>query len=139
MRQEGREEGNGLRVGQRDHKAAPEMHVPARSGRGAVGAGVTPRLDAEPDQIGSADPAQDVEQDGCVLEHPAQAEGDGGQQNGVAQRRARDRGQGGADPLARPSRDNQGYDRARSDDENRSDQQKGSEQFPVHGAPVRPC
>ena len=29
---------------------------------GAVGAGVTPRLDAEPDQIGGADPAQDVEQ-----------------------------------------------------------------------------
>ena len=62
----------------------------------------------------------------------AQTEGDGCQQKGIAERRARDSGERRAYPLARAGRDDQGHDRARSDDENGRDHQKGSEQFPIH-------
>src|SRR5262245_29882627 len=54
LRQESREERDRLRVRQRDRKAAPDMHMSARRGRGGTLAGTAPSLNAEPDQVGRA-------------------------------------------------------------------------------------
>jgi len=55
------------------------MHMAARQIGGAIFASATPRLDAEPNQIGRADPTQNFEQRGGISDHPAQAQRNGGE------------------------------------------------------------
>ena len=89
LRQEGGEEDDRLRIGQRDQDSA---HEPGAAGlhqpRVAL-ARVPPRLHAEPNEIGRAGPAQRAEQEVGVRMHPAERRGDRREQQGVAERRAR--------------------------------------------------
>ena len=142
LRQEGGEEDDRLRVGQRHDETPGEMDVVGdRQGIGRLRR-AAPRLDAEIDQIGRARPAHRLEQDERIGEHPRQAEGDRRQQQRVAERRARHRRQRRPHAARRAGRNDQRDDRPRRDDEDQGDQQKGGEEMVIHlnppaAAPLR--
>ena len=126
----------GLR--QRDQNSAREPGPPGLHQPRVAFARMPPRLDAEPNEIGRAGPAQSLEEEVGVRVHPAERGGDRRQEHGVAERRAGGRGQRGAPTLEDAGRDDEGHDRARRDDEDDRDQEKGGEEFDVHVRSLQP-
>jgi hypothetical protein len=133
LRQERREEGNRLRIGDGHEEAARYVHATARRRYLSLTPGGPPALDAEPHQIGRADPAQDLEHFGRCLEDPVQAKRDAEEQRGVSERGPDHRDQRRARAARGGSRDHQGDDRTGHDDQDECDEQEGREEVVVHG------
>src|SRR5215217_9360802 len=88
-------------------------------------------LEPEPDEIGGAGPPDRLEQRRRALEDPGQAEGDRGDEDGVAADGAGNRHERGARPLRRAGGDDERHDRPRGHDEHEGDEEKGEEELGV--------
>ncbi len=109
-----------------------KIDVAARRRHGRTLAGAAPGLDAEPDQIGGADPAQIFEDRRRMLDDDAQAECDAGNQNCVADGTAYDGDQRRPRSARRTGRDDERHDRTGDDDQHEGDEQEGGEEVEVH-------
>src|SRR6478752_2061675 len=135
LRQEGRKERDGLRIGHRHQKAAGNVDAMTWRGDLPLFAGMAPRLYTEPDKIGCTAPAKDFKNFRRSSQNPVQAKCNAGNQHRVAERGAQYRHQGRADAARGPGRDDERDDRARDNDENECYEQERREELVVHGLP----